>query len=56
MSLGVDLTVLTDTEVVSKLLRTGCQCRELDCGGRSHMAVRRRMELWKEKGVVDAAV
>ena len=49
---------LTDTQVVGllfKLLRTGCQWRELDCGEGSHMAVRRRLELWKEKGVVDAA-
>mmetsp|Transcript_20823 Transcript_20823/g.28704 ORF Transcript_20823/g.28704 Transcript_20823/m.28704 type:complete len:142 (-) Transcript_20823:37-462(-) len=49
---------LTDTQVVSllfKFLRTGCQWRELDCEGRPHMAVRRRMELCLEGGVVDSA-
>ena len=38
-----------------KLLRTGCQWRELDCGSASFMAVRRRLQLWEQQGVIDAA-
>ena len=38
-----------------KLLRTGCQWRELDCGSTSFMAVRRRLQHWVKRGVIDAA-
>lgn len=45
----------TTLDRIFKLLRTGCQLRELDCAGASHMAVRRRMRLWEDKGVFEKA-
>jgi transposase len=50
--------VLSDSQVTTllfKLLRTGCQWRELECGKASFMAVYRRLQLWERKGVIESA-
>eukprot|EP00962_Isochrysis_galbana_P039804 scaffold14338_cov153-Isochrysis_galbana.AAC.1 len=49
---------LSDAQVTTllfKLLRTGCQWRELDCGSASFMAVYRRLQLWERKNVIEDA-
>eukprot|EP00962_Isochrysis_galbana_P020126 scaffold5875_cov106-Isochrysis_galbana.AAC.1 len=43
------------TTILFKLLRTGCQWRELDCGSASFMAVYRRLQLWERKNVIEDA-
>jgi transposase len=45
----------TALECIFRLLRTGCQWRELYCPSASYMAVRRRLRLWESKGVFDKA-
>jgi hypothetical protein len=49
---------LSDAQVSTllfKLLRTGCQWRELECGTASFMAVYRRVQLWKRTSVIEGA-
>jgi transposase len=45
----------TSLNCIWKLLRTGCQWRELDCHGASYMTLHRRLRLWEEKGVIEDA-
>jgi len=49
---------LSDAQVSTllfKLLRTGCQWRELECGTASFMAVYRRVQLWERTRVIEDA-
>jgi transposase len=49
---------LSDSQVTAllfKLLRTGCQWRELDCGNASFMGVYRRLQLWERNNVTEHA-
>jgi len=49
---------LSDSQVTTllfKLLRTGCQWRELECGTASFMAVYRRLQLWEWTNVIEDA-
>ena len=47
---------LSDAQVSTllfKLLRTGCQWRELECGSASFMAVYRHVQLWERTSVIE---
>lgn len=49
---------LSDSQVSTllfKLLRTGCQWRELECGTASFMVVYRRVQLWERMNVIENA-